>query len=89
MGSKAQILRDMRKRASAAEMEVQRRAHLFIARNTTLAPQIRHRAQLALNSLNGGEGRMNAVKNRCFVSGKGRGEHLPSVLAGKLTVRQV
>jgi small subunit ribosomal protein S14 len=74
MGAKSQFLRDMRKRISADQMEVQRRAHLFVARNTTLPAMVRHRAQLALNSLNNGEGRLGAVKNRCVETGRGRGE---------------
>ncbi|RSH92017.1 40S ribosomal protein mrp2, mitochondrial [Saitozyma podzolica] len=73
MGAKSQFLRDMRKRLSADQMEVQRRAHLFVARNTTLPAMVRHRAQLALNSLNNGEGRLGAVKNRCVETGRGRG----------------
>nr|ODN77322.1 30S ribosomal protein S14 [Cryptococcus depauperatus CBS 7841]ODN88532.1 30S ribosomal protein S14 [Cryptococcus depauperatus CBS 7855] len=73
MGAKAQILRDIRKRLSAEQMEVQRRAFLFVARNTTLPAPVRHKAQLGLNALNGGEGRMGAVKNRCLETGRGRG----------------
>jgi small subunit ribosomal protein S14 len=73
MGAKAQFLRDMRKRLSAQDMEVQRRAFLFVARNATLPAQVRHKAQLGLNALNGGEGRMGAVKNRCVETGRGRG----------------
>lgn len=74
MGAKAQILRDIRKRLSAEQMEVQRRAFLYVARNTTLPATVRHKAQLGLNTLNGGEGRMGAVKNRCWETGRGRGE---------------
>ncbi|KIR58758.1 hypothetical protein I314_05598 [Cryptococcus bacillisporus CA1873] len=73
MGAKAQILRDIRKRLSAEQMEVQRRAYLYVARNTTLPATVRHKAQLGLNTLNGGEGRMGAVKNRCWETGRGRG----------------
>ncbi|ODN84625.1 hypothetical protein L202_00534 [Cryptococcus amylolentus CBS 6039] len=73
MGAKAQFLRDVRKRLSAENMEVQRRAYLFVARNTTLPATVRHKAQLGLNSLNGGEGRMGAVSNRCTETGRGRG----------------
>lgn len=75
MGGKAQVLRDMRKRISADQFEVQRRAFLYIARNTSLSSTIRHKAQLGLNALNGGEGRMSAVKNRCVETGRGRGEY--------------
>lgn len=74
MGSGAQILRDMRKRVSASDLEVSRRAYLYVARNVTLPATLRHRAQLGLNALNGGEGRMVAVKNRCATTGKGRGK---------------
>jgi small subunit ribosomal protein S14 len=74
MGGKAWILRDLRKRVSANEMEVHRRAFLAVARNTTLPMQVRYKAQLGLNALNNGEGRMTAVKNRCNETGRGRGE---------------
>ena len=67
-------LRDQRKRESAKQFEVQRRAYLFVARNTSLPATIRHKAQLGLNALNNGEGRLTAVKNRCIETGKGRGE---------------
>ncbi|KAL7423977.1 40S ribosomal protein mrp2, mitochondrial [Cryptotrichosporon argae] len=73
LGGKAWALRDLRKRLSADELEVQRRAYLFVARNTTLPATVRHRAQLGLNALNDGEGRMGAVKNRCVETGRGRG----------------
>lgn len=79
MGGTAWVLRDIRKRISAADMEVHRRAFLAVARNTTLPAQIRHKAQLGLNALNGGEGRMGAVKNRCVETGRGRGECHESV----------
>ncbi|WWC61095.1 mitochondrial 37S ribosomal protein uS14m [Kwoniella dejecticola CBS 10117] len=73
MGAKAQVLRDIRKRLSAEQFEVQRRAYLFVARNTTLPATVRHKAQLGLNALNGGEGRLGAVKSRCWETGKARG----------------
>ncbi|WOO76905.1 37S ribosomal protein MRP2, mitochondrial [Vanrija pseudolonga] len=73
MGGTAWVLRDIRKRVSADKWEVQRRAFLAVARNTTLPSQVRLKAQLALNGLNGGEGRMGAVKNRCVETGRGRG----------------
>jgi small subunit ribosomal protein S14 len=73
MGGKAQLIRDMRKRISADQFEVQRRAFLYVARNTALPNTVRHKAQLGLNALNGGEGRMGAVKNRCVETGRGRG----------------
>lgn len=79
MGGKAQLLRDMRKRISADQFEVQRRAFLYVARNTALPNTVRHKAQLGLNALNGGEGRMHAVKNRCVETGRGRGERNLSI----------
>jgi small subunit ribosomal protein S14 len=86
MGGKAQLLRDIRKRISADQFEVQRRAFLYVARNTALSNTVRHKAQLGLNALNGGEGRMHAVKNRCVETGRGRGELLmPSVEATLMT----
>lgn len=75
MGASAWVLRDLRKRVSAADVELQRRAYLYVARNTTLPAQVRHRAQLGLNSLNGGEGRMTSIRNRCTETSKGRGEY--------------
>ncbi|BEI81276.1 hypothetical protein CcaverHIS002_0204360 [Cutaneotrichosporon cavernicola] len=75
MGSSAFILRHVNRRAAAAEAEVQRRALLSIARNTTLPAHMRHKAQLALSQHNGGtvNGRMNAVKNLCNETGRARG----------------
>lgn len=67
-------LRDQRKRESAKRFEVERRAYLFVARNTSLPATVRHKAQLGLNALNNGEGRLTAVKNRCIETGRGRGE---------------
>lgn len=69
-------IRDQRKRVSAREFEVQRSAYLFVARNTSLPATVRHKAQLGLNALNNGEGRLTAVKNRCIETGRGRGELL-------------
>jgi len=86
MGGKAQLLRDIRKRISADQLEVQRRAFLYVARNTALSNTVRHKAQLGLNALNGGEGRMHAVKNRCVETGRGRGEcYMPSVETALMT----
>jgi len=84
MGGKAQLLRDIRKRISADQFEVQRRAFLYVARNTALSNTVRHKAQLGLNALNGGEGRMHAVKNRCVETGRGRGELLPLSIGATL-----
>lgn len=85
MGGKAQLLRDMRKRISADQFEVQRRAFLYVARNTALPNTVRHKAQLGLNALNGGEGRMHAVKNRCVETGRGRGEFKTSFEAALIS----
>lgn len=74
MGNKSWILRDLRKRAAAVQVEAQRNAYLAVARNTTLPAQTRHKAQLALNSYNDGEGRMVNIKNRCMWTGRGHGE---------------
>jgi small subunit ribosomal protein S14 len=82
MGGKAQLLRDIRKRVSADQFEVQRRAFLYVARNTALPNTVRHKAQLGLNALNDGEGRMHAVKNRCVETGRGRGELLSLFVQG-------
>lgn len=86
MGGKAQLLRDIRKRISADQFEVQRRAFLYVARNTALSNTVRHKAQLGLNALNGGEGRMHAVKNRCVETGRGRGEYIRPVGGTVLTI---
>lgn len=67
------VLRDKRKRELTVETEVQRRAYLFVARNTTLPATIRHRAQLGLNTMGEGHGRLTAVRNRCVETGRGRG----------------
>jgi small subunit ribosomal protein S14 len=75
MGSSAFILRHVNRRAAAAEAEVQRRALLSVARNTTLPAHVRHKAQLTLSQHNGGtvNGRMNSVKNLCNETGRARG----------------
>ncbi|EIW66802.1 hypothetical protein M231_01433 [Tremella mesenterica] len=67
------FLRDFRKRLAVQETEVERRALLAVARNTSLPPATRHRAQLGLNAYNGGEGFTGRVKNRCTETGRGRG----------------
>lgn len=76
MGAKSWFLRDLRKRASAVDVEVTRNAYLSIARNQTLPAHLRHKAQLALNNYNGGEGRMVSIRNRCNETGRGLGECL-------------
>ncbi len=73
MGSKSQIIRDVRNRLAASSSELQRRALLYIARNTTLEANVRHRAQLGLHNMDS-VGRVGRVKNRCMETGRGRGE---------------
>ena len=68
----ARVARDIKVRHGVLMNEVARRAYLFVARNQTLSPQIRHHAQLQLNTF-GKYTRPTAVKNRCHESGKGRG----------------
>lgn len=68
----ARVARDIKIRHGVLMNEVARRAYLFVARNQTLSPQIRHHAQLQLNTF-GKYTRPTAVKNRCHESGKGRG----------------
>lgn len=66
------VLRDMKARQGVLENEVTRRAYLYVARNQSLPPQIRHQAQLQLNTF-GRYTRPTTVKNRCYETGRGRG----------------
>ncbi|KAJ3723171.1 hypothetical protein EV361DRAFT_389080 [Lentinula raphanica] len=66
------VLRDMKARQGVLDNEVTRRAYLFVARNQNLPPQVRHQAQLQLNTF-GRYTRPTTVKNRCYASGRGRG----------------
>ncbi|KAG8218372.1 hypothetical protein J3R82DRAFT_3992 [Butyriboletus roseoflavus] len=66
------VLRDMNARSGVMENEVMRRAYLYVARNETLPPHVRHQAQLQLNSF-GRYTRPTSVVNRCTESGRGRG----------------
>ena len=68
----ARMARDIKTRHGVMVNEVARRAYLFVARNQTLPPQVRHHAQLQLNTYNRYT-RPAAVKNRCHESGRGRG----------------
>ena len=68
----ARVARDIKTRRGVLVNEVARRAYLFVARNQTLPPQVRHHAQLQLNTF-GRYTRPTAVKNRCHESGRGRG----------------
>jgi small subunit ribosomal protein S14 len=66
------VLRDIKARNTVRASEVARRAYLYVARNQSLSPQIRHQAQLQLNTF-GRYARPTTVKNRCHESGRGRG----------------
>lgn len=68
----ARVLRDIKARNVVKASEVLRRAYLYVARNETLSPQVRHQAQLQLNTF-GKYTRPTTVKNRCTESGRGRG----------------
>ncbi|KZT62385.1 glucocorticoid receptor-like (DNA-binding domain) [Calocera cornea HHB12733] len=66
------ILRDVAVRKGVKAHEVARRAYLACARNQALEPAVRYQAQLQLNNF-GRYTRPTVVRNRCTVSGKGRG----------------
>ncbi|KAF5333496.1 hypothetical protein D9611_002323 [Ephemerocybe angulata] len=68
----ARVLRDIKARIGVKDNEVLRKAYLYVARNTTLPPQVRHQAQLQLNTF-GRYTRPTTVKNRCIATGRGRG----------------
>jgi len=68
----ARVLRDIKARKGVAAHEIIRRAYLMVARNETLSPQIRHHAQLQLNTF-GRYTQPTTVRNRCHESGRGRG----------------
>ncbi|KAJ7499086.1 hypothetical protein FB451DRAFT_1015781 [Mycena latifolia] len=68
----ARVIRDIKARHGVLKNEVTRRAYLYVARNTTLPPQVRHQAQLQLNTF-GKYTRPTTVKNRCSETGRGRG----------------
>jgi len=72
MHIKTRVLRDINRRKAVEATEVVRRAYLYVARNQTLPPQVRHQAQLQLNSFPT-HTRPTIVKNRCTESGRGRG----------------
>lgn len=69
---KARVLRDIKARNGVKAYEVVRRAYLYVARNQSLPPQVRHQAQLQLNTF-GRYTRPTTVKNRCTETGRGRG----------------
>ncbi|KAJ7667830.1 hypothetical protein DFH06DRAFT_983127 [Mycena polygramma] len=68
----ARVMRDVKARDGVLRNEVSRRAYLYVARNTTLPPQVRHQAQLQLNTFDKYT-RPTTVKNRCAETGRGRG----------------
>lgn len=68
----ARVLRDIKARKGVAAHEIVRRAYLMVARNETLSPQVRHHAQLQLNTF-GRYTQPTTVRNRCHESGRGRG----------------
>ena len=68
----ARVARDIKTRRGVMINEVARRAYLFVSRNEALSPQIRHHAQMQLNTFDRYT-RPTAVKNRCSESGRGRG----------------
>ncbi|PCH41425.1 glucocorticoid receptor-like protein [Wolfiporia cocos MD-104 SS10] len=68
----ARVLRDIKARNLVKANEITRRAYLYVARNQSLPPQVRYQAQLQLNTF-GKYTRPTTVKNRCTVSGRGRG----------------
>ncbi|KAF7331946.1 Mitochondrial 40S ribosomal protein [Mycena kentingensis (nom. inval.)] len=68
----ARVMRDIKARQGVKENEIARRAYLYVARNTTLPPHVRHQAQLQLNTF-GKYTRPTTVKNRCIETGRGRG----------------
>ena len=70
-------LRDQKKRVAVNDLEIKRRAYIYIARNTSLPATVRHKAQLGLNSLCESYGRPSVVKNRCVETGRGRGQYWP------------
>lgn len=70
--SNIRVLRDLKARKGVLANEIARRAYLYVARNETLSAQVRHQAQLQLNTF-GRYTRPGTVKNRCIESGRGRG----------------
>lgn len=66
------VLRDIKARHGVQANEIARRAYLYVARNQSLPPQVRHQAQLQLNTF-GRYTRPTTVKNRCSETGRGRG----------------
>ena len=68
----ARVLRDMKARQGVANNQISRRAYPYVARNQSLPAQVRYQAQLQVNGF-GRYTRPTTVKNRCTVTGRGRG----------------
>ncbi|TFK99081.1 hypothetical protein BDV98DRAFT_511103 [Pterulicium gracile] len=68
---KLRLLRDIQARQGVMDNELARRAYLYVARNQMLPSQIRHQAQLQLNTFSRYT-RPATVKNRCSETGRGR-----------------
>lgn len=68
----ARLMRDIKAREGVLAHEVARRAYLYVARNQSLPSQVRHQAQLQLNTFDKYT-RPSSVKNRCSETGRGRG----------------
>jgi len=62
----------MKRRNAVEANEVVRRAYLYVARNQTLPANVRHQAQLQLNTFPK-DTRPSTVKNRCTETGRGAG----------------
>jgi small subunit ribosomal protein S14 len=73
LSTAGRIRRDQAKRVATHQSEIERRAYLAVARNTSLSSTIRHKAQLGLNALDDAGGRPSKVKSRCIETGRGRG----------------
>ncbi|KAJ2820317.1 40S ribosomal protein mrp2, mitochondrial [Coemansia sp. 'formosensis'] len=69
---RSRIFRDMNARKAVVSKELERTIWRYMSRNTTLEPQIRMQAQLALGRTPR-EASPSAIKNRCVVTGRGRG----------------
>ncbi|KAJ2306112.1 40S ribosomal protein mrp2, mitochondrial [Coemansia sp. RSA 2706] len=69
---RSRIIRDIKARRAVVSQELERTVWRYLSRNTTMDPQIRMQAQLAL-SRTPREASPTAIKNRCIATGRGRG----------------
>ncbi|KAJ2401862.1 40S ribosomal protein mrp2, mitochondrial [Coemansia sp. RSA 2559] len=69
---RSRVFRDMHARRAVVSKELERTIWRFMSRNTTLEPQIRMKAQMALKKTPR-EAAPTAIKNRCILTGRGRG----------------